>query len=53
MKAAGLEVHYNYTGLAYSPEEFVELAKEIYFIYAYNDGICIFSKLDEFLWRIS
>ena len=28
MKAAGLEVHYNDTGLAYSPEEFVELAKD-------------------------
>lgn len=27
MKAAGLEVHYNDTGLAYTPEEFIEFAK--------------------------
>ncbi|MGM0167958.1 D-3-phosphoglycerate dehydrogenase/2-oxoglutarate reductase [Enterococcus sp. AZ135] len=28
MQAAGLEVHYNDTGLAYSPEEFAKLAKD-------------------------
>lgn len=28
MRKAGLEVHYNDTGLAYTPEEFSELAKD-------------------------
>ncbi|GCF95454.1 2-hydroxyacid dehydrogenase [Enterococcus florum] len=28
MKKAGLEIHYNDTGLAYSPEKFAELAKD-------------------------